>query len=197
MEKHYSLPETANLIRKALKEAYPDTKFSVTSKRYSGGSSITISYADGPLSKDVQAITRLFEGKGFDGMTDSTYLLKAKAFRGELVTFNHGYVSVTRDVSDAVLQIAAYRVHKETKLPLLPFKDGQFIDGEYQTNFSYVKELDRIVHGVLRDGEWYSQLVYAVARNTATPHKRGQTELPQVVDARLDGLKADSSVVNN
>jgi hypothetical protein len=194
MDKHYSLTETAGLIRKALKESFPDTKFSVTTKRYTGGSSISIFYTNGPLTKDVSAIAKLFEGAGFDGMTDSTYFYKACSFRGELATFNYGYVFVSRSVCDAVLQIAAYRVHKETKLPLLTLKNGSFINGEYQTEFSYMKELDVFARdeGPAKSGEWYAQLVMQVAWNTATPHKRGETELPQVVDIRLRELNVDS-----
>ncbi len=199
MEKHYSLTETASLIRKALKESFPDTKFSVTTKRYTGGSSISIFYANGPLTKDVTAIARLFEGAGFDGMTDSTYFNKACSFHGELVTFNYGYVLVSRFMSDALLQIAAYRVHKETKLPLLTLKNSSFVDGEYQTEFSYMKELDVFARdeGPTRNGEWYAQLVMQVAWNTATPHKRGKTELPQVVDIRLRELNVDSAASVN
>jgi hypothetical protein len=197
METHYSLTQTAGLIRKALKDSFPDTKFSVSTKRYTGGSRITVMYANGPLTKDVGAVAKLFEGAGFDGMTDSTYFNKACSFRGELATFNHGYVFVDRIVTDEIMQIAAYRVHKATKLPLLTFKDGSFIDGEYQTEFSYMKELEVFTHGLLRDGEWYSQLVCQVAWNTTTPHKRGETELPKVVDAMLHKLKTDPSVAVN
>jgi hypothetical protein len=196
MEKHYSLTETANLIRKALRGAFPDVKFSVTTKRYTGGSSISVSYNNGPRTKDVYTIAHLFEGAGFDGMTDSTYFHKPKAFQGELVTFNYGFVHVTRHLDDAALQIAAYRVHKETKLPLLTFKEGRFMDGNYQVQFSYLREQDVIAPGQ-SPLELYSELVYEVARNIVTPHQRGQTELPQLVDARLDELKADSSAAAN
>ena len=199
MDKHYSLTETAGLIRKALKEAFPDTKFSVTTKRYAGGSSITVSYTDGPLTKTVDAIIGSFEGIGFDGTTDSTVYYKARSFRGEQATFNYGYISVTRSVSDVLLQIAAYRVHKETKLPLLTVKNNSFIGGEYSTAFFYDKDLDVFTRGEdsACSGEWYSQLVMQVAWNTAPPHKRGHTCLPTVIDPLLHELKYDSSVVSN
>jgi hypothetical protein len=41
---HLSTAETAALMRKALKTAFPNVKFSVVSKVYTGGSSINVSY---------------------------------------------------------------------------------------------------------------------------------------------------------
>ena len=43
--------DTARLIRSALKAAFPDTKFSVRSRTYAGGSSIDVSY-DGVVMND-------------------------------------------------------------------------------------------------------------------------------------------------
>lgn len=40
--KYLSCAETAKLIRQALKEAFPDMKFGVRSKTYSGGASIDV-----------------------------------------------------------------------------------------------------------------------------------------------------------
>jgi hypothetical protein len=201
MEKHYSLTETAGLIRKALKESFPDTKFSITTKRYTGGSNITISFTNGPLTKDVQAVCSAFEGAGFDGSTDSTYYNKARSFRGELVTFNRGYVFVTREITERVLQMAAYRVHKETKLPLLTLTgDWKLLNGEYQVPFGYLKDTDVIAHANPKStpsSEWYSQLVHQVSWNMATPHMRGQTDLPIIIDPLLDTLKSDSTIAPN
>lgn len=196
METHYSRIQTAGLIRKALKDVFPDTTFSVSTKQYTGGSSITISYANGPLTKDVEAVVKPFEGASFDGFSDSTHFNKARLFRGEMVSFNYGFVFVQRTVTDELMQVAAYRAHKETKLPLLTFKDGGFIDGEYPVPFSYSQELDTILHGPTQGcagGEWYSQLVHQISWGTATPHKHGETELPQLVDALLSELVPDSS----
>lgn len=64
-------PQIAWLVRTALKEAFPGAKFSVTSDRYSMGSSVRVSWTNGPSTKLVSALVRRFEGKGFDGMTDS------------------------------------------------------------------------------------------------------------------------------
>lgn len=65
--------DTAKLIRKQLKKAFPATKFSVTSSRYSGGSSIHVDWTDGPTGAQVEEITGGFSGAGFDGMIDLKY----------------------------------------------------------------------------------------------------------------------------
>jgi hypothetical protein len=46
----------AKQIRERLKKSFPGTKFYVTSKSYSMGDSINISYTDGPASALVEAI---------------------------------------------------------------------------------------------------------------------------------------------
>jgi hypothetical protein len=73
-----SAADTARKVRQVLKAAFPGTKFSVTSKTYSGGSSIRVSWTDGPVAKQVEAITDQFASASFDGMQD-------------LKTYNGGY----------------------------------------------------------------------------------------------------------
>lgn len=65
-----STTDTAKLIRKSLKNWFPRTKFSVRSNSYSGGSSIDISWVDGPTQSEVDAIVKDFQGASFDGQTD-------------------------------------------------------------------------------------------------------------------------------
>ena len=76
-EKIYmGVTDTARLIRKALKSAFPNTKFSVRSDKYSGGASIRVNYngaGGGPLSEDVESVTDFFKGAGFDGSIDMKY----------------------------------------------------------------------------------------------------------------------------
>src|SRR5260221_14513794 len=62
--------QTAKLLRQALKEAFPTTKFSVRSASYAGGASIDVHWTDGPTAKQVQAICNRFEGADFDGVQD-------------------------------------------------------------------------------------------------------------------------------
>jgi len=64
---------TAQAIRKDLKRAYPTTKFTVHSKNYSGGDSISIHYVQtvtGAKEKDIEALLSKYVAGHFDGMTD-------------------------------------------------------------------------------------------------------------------------------
>ena len=100
--RYLSCAETAKLIRQALKEAFPEIKFSVRSSVYSGGASIRVNWNEGPTSDQVKAIA----DAGFDGMQDlKTY--KRKTLNGEPVSFGADYVFVGRDVPDAKIDAAA------------------------------------------------------------------------------------------
>jgi Large polyvalent protein associated domain 29 len=70
---HLTCAETAKLVRRALKEKFSGTKFSVRSKTYAGGASIDVSYTDGPTTREVDAVIQKFAGAGFDGMIDLKY----------------------------------------------------------------------------------------------------------------------------
>lgn len=94
----------AKMIRKALKKAYPATKFSVRSSRYSMGSSIYIHFTNGPTSNDVESIAKGTVGAaGFDGSDDSTYYNDSEMIMtadGPVIYRCGAYISATREVSD-------------------------------------------------------------------------------------------------
>lgn len=66
--------QISTLVKRALREAFPGCKFSVTSSRTGG--SVYVRWTDGPSTMLVESITSRFEGQGFDGMTDSTVTRK-------------------------------------------------------------------------------------------------------------------------
>jgi hypothetical protein len=69
--------DTAKMIRAQLKAKFPNTKFSVRTDKYAGGSSIRIRWTDGPTQDLVDAVVKSFAGSGFDGMTDYKYSVGA------------------------------------------------------------------------------------------------------------------------
>lgn len=73
MIEYVSCAETAKIIRKALKSAFPGIKFSVRSQTYSGGASIDVNWTDGPSQKTVDRVVKLYQAAGFDGMEDYKY----------------------------------------------------------------------------------------------------------------------------
>ena len=73
IKKYLSTTETAKLVRQQLKRAFPETKFSVRSDKYAGGASINVSWTDGPMKQEVEAITSNYTSKNFDGMIDMAF----------------------------------------------------------------------------------------------------------------------------
>ena len=99
---YIGLADTAKMLRKALAKSFPGVKFYVRSKSYAGGASIDV-YYDGldhydpgvdngtvrnwnwtavykpgmPAKADVEAIASAYGSRGFDGMIDGSYGIKA------------------------------------------------------------------------------------------------------------------------
>src|ERR1700733_14744158 len=99
---YVSTTDTAKLIRKALKEAFPGVKFSVKSDSYAGGSSIRVKWTDGPSAAMVESVACTFKGSYFDGMTDckgNVYAL----MDGKLTSFGPDFVFCNREDSDAAV----------------------------------------------------------------------------------------------
>lgn len=61
---------TAKAIREELKKVFPSYKFSVTSKSFSGGDSVHISWTNGPTTKQVDSIVNKYQYGHFNGMED-------------------------------------------------------------------------------------------------------------------------------
>lgn len=112
MTRYISTTDTAKLIRQALAAAFPGMKFSVKSKSYSGGSSISISWIDGPTSKEVEAVAGNFEGASFDGMIDLKSYHESE-LNGETVRFGADFVHCNRNYSAQALAtiLAEYQAY--------------------------------------------------------------------------------------
>lgn len=113
--KYINCVDTAKLIRAALKESFPNVKFSVNSKSYAGGASITIGYFDGPTSEQVKAVVGVFEGSYFDGMQDYKGQNYAN-LDGEEVKFGADFVFVNRKVSNDLLLGVVCEVQNQYQL---------------------------------------------------------------------------------
>jgi hypothetical protein len=66
-----SAAQASALIRKELKSRLPKSKFKVSTSRYSGGSTIYVSWTDGYTEDQVKDITCKYVYGKFDGTTDS------------------------------------------------------------------------------------------------------------------------------
>lgn len=99
-----STTETAKEIRTFLKGEYPGVKFSVRSSNYAGGSSIDVTWTDGPRASAVSANLERFEGATFDGMSDMKEYKDPTLLAnpdGSLETIRYGvdFVLTHRDIS--------------------------------------------------------------------------------------------------
>lgn len=99
----------AKLIRHLLKAAFPAVRFSVRTSRYAGGSSIDVTWTDGPSYARVDALVSTLEGRGFDGMQDLAYQKGPFVVNGVAVRTSC-YIHCQRRTSDALRQKAAQQV---------------------------------------------------------------------------------------
>lgn len=122
-EVHMSAAQSAARIRADLKAAFPGTKFSVRSSTYSQGSSVNVSYVDGPALTAVEAIAEAYGSRGFDGSDDSTYWNKsehAALTDAGIVSYRcYAFVSVSRKLSDAAKVAIGFDLSRPT------WEDGQ------------------------------------------------------------------------
>jgi Large polyvalent protein associated domain 29 len=103
-----SVTDTAALVRKALKEAFPGIKFGVRSSKYSGGATIGVRWKDGPNTAQVDAVVKIFQGSYFDGSQD----LKGNRYAmidGRRVSFGADSVHTSRTHSRALCERIARR----------------------------------------------------------------------------------------
>lgn len=103
MAEHISCTETAKLMRTSLKESFPGQKFSVQSKIYAGGSSISVLWHDGPNDAQVSYVTDRFEGAYFCGMSDYKGTNK-HMLDGRQVTFGANFIFTNRIFSNGTIQ---------------------------------------------------------------------------------------------
>lgn len=76
----YSVKETGQEIRRALREAFPGVKFSLRGSRGTGYGWYSLSWTDGPTTRQADEITNGFRSSYFDGMTDSTHAIPATMY---------------------------------------------------------------------------------------------------------------------
>ena len=126
----YNLAGTSKLIKGILSQAFPNTKFSVRSESYSGGSSIDVHWTDGPTTKQVDPIIKRFEGASFDGMIDLKFYNDPSEWNGRRVEFAPDYVFSARSNSYEALFEAADWVayHTGTRRLEIKREHGGYID---------------------------------------------------------------------
>jgi conjugative element/phage-associated large polyvalent protein len=115
--RHIDTADVAKLIRVELKKTFPATKFSVNSKRYAGGSSIRVSWTDGPTKKRVEDVIGHFHGASFDGMIDLKSYHDSE-HDGEKVHFGNDYLFCDRELSPGFVTRVAEEVERRIGRPV-------------------------------------------------------------------------------
>lgn len=198
--------ETSKIIKRTLKVAFPDVKFSVRLSKYAGGHSIDAHWTDGPTDKQVNAILDRFDGQGFDGMTDCAYYCGERIYQGERVDFHSGYVRGSRRYSGEFISLVAKRVARECGIapPSVDLKNGYLITGHnghvpYQFHDHWLKYregepqhltmCDMLSSKTLlahdsHEGEYLSTLINRVAASVSLKPVALPVELPEYINVQ-------------
>lgn len=102
----YTVAGTAQLIREALKAAFPGVKFSVTSDSFANGTAVDIRYQDGPTRKQVEQVYAPFISGHYNSAEDM-YEYHREATKvddsGKLLRLSYGakYIHEHRSYSPA------------------------------------------------------------------------------------------------
>jgi len=118
---YVSVANTAKLVRAALKQAFPGITFSVTSKSYSMGASITVTWVDGPTTDAVDAITAGYRGKGPMDLTDYSPTVY-HTVNGRHIHYGADYIHTTREYSVEFAQRVADEMADRYGLPWITVK---------------------------------------------------------------------------
>jgi hypothetical protein len=105
--------EVAKLIRATLKARLPAAKFRVQSDRYAGGSSIRVTWTDGPTTKLVESLIGHVHGATFDGMIDLKSYHDSE-LDGEAVHYGNDFLFCNRDLSDGFIARVAREFTRRT-----------------------------------------------------------------------------------
>jgi hypothetical protein len=111
-----AVKDDAKEIRQALKKQFPLTKFSVRSSGYSMGSSIRVSWLDGPTKKEIEEIAKSKKQVSYDSC-------------GEILSGGNQFVFCDRDYSESVYRSAVNKMK-----PWTNWEHVDFSEIEYQVN---------------------------------------------------------------
>ncbi|KKN64667.1 hypothetical protein LCGC14_0489360 [marine sediment metagenome] len=115
-EKYDSLTKGGKNLRRELKDAFPETKFSVRSRSYSGGDSIDINWTDGPTTEVVEKISGKYQQGDFNGMEDIYEYSNSNVWPD--VFGGAKYVMTNRSYSNEAYLQAVAEVEKEWAIKL-------------------------------------------------------------------------------
>ena len=143
----------AKNLKKELQTTFPEVNFSVKSESYSGGSSIHVSWHNGPSDSVVEKIANKYQYGWFDGM-DDLYNYSDQVWTD--VFGGAKYVMCNRKISDEIYEQVAKTICKIENKEFKGLEDcpeekpyhnwyqilNRFFQGVDLTNFTGVEETD-------------------------------------------------------
>lgn len=170
--------ETSKEIRAILADKFKGTKFSVKSKRYSGGQNISISWIDGPADHTVSAAIDHLRGKKSNAYDDSVSYQSTNSIDddGGVVRRQHtAWINTMREFSEGFLTKIANRVAKD--LGVEPPKIN--VIGKV----AYAEETGNIHPGTRKD---ISEIVMGTARKTSESDTLQESNLAGYIVVEAD-----------
>lgn len=172
---------TAKMIKRKIKLHFPSTKFSVKSKTYSGGNSITIEWTDGPSIEMVEFYGHQYENASFDGMTDlKTY----KTIDPKLNCKGTNYVFYRHNYSEELKEKAKKQYeenHKNTIQTQYP-KEHEYIKEYYDNMEEWAPEELMIEkeYQIQQKAEKQAKKQKELDKQDTTPQKPIEEETPKL-----------------
>lgn len=160
--------DVAKLARKALAQTFPATVFRVRISRYSMGSSIDVSWTDGPSRKRVEEEVGWYRGSTFDGRDDSTHYHDS-TLNGEAVHFGNTSISCQRDYSSRFVARVAEGLRERLGLVLPGTMDAAA--GLYVA--SHNEWASTLIHRLAEDRTFYDPAPPADAAWPSGDHYQG------------------------
>ena len=158
---YVSCADTAKLIRKTLAETFPGVKFSVRSKTYSGGASVTIYYTDGPPERLVERAVSHYRGEDFDGMIDLATAIYHEV-DGQRINYGSDYIHAVRRFTPSFLAWCSVTVaEKYDREPLEVLQDGEYVYLDTRDGDPLITNAPGPQHG-----SYLSDLIYQFANLT-------------------------------
>ena len=188
---YVSMKDTNKLIRKVLRESFPDIKFSVRGKSYSMGASTDIGWTDGPNEEQVNALISVFKGGYFDGMID--YQGSRYAWLdGQEVNFSTDFIFYRREYSGDT-EIAAVR---RLMAKYEPAKDicylaiSRMLDDYHAGKLCSVSPIINADCNGMSPHSWQALIRKALHKHTFTPFAKSSATLKRVSFKGDDGYGA-------
>jgi hypothetical protein len=201
--KTIAIDECTKMIRAALKQGFPNTKFSVRKTRSTYTHNIDVSWTDGPTSGQVKPILDRYESQGFDGQTDCSYSCGKRILLGVEVevcgNYVRGHRSISNDLRKIIVNKLAVECGTESEISFDQYGNIQYMDkivpfqwfANWNPELITVQEFLDTRHILVSDatgGECFTSLVYRIENHISLEAQKpiAPELLPEYIDVNAE-----------